>query len=400
MGASISVVSNPETVANAIFTSGVTVTDASWNTGFDENAVGTFTNGPLGLTSGGILTTGGSIDASAWQPYSLNIDNDAGASQTYCGADSQDAAVLTVDIEVQQGFNGVEVEFVLASEEFSYTHADPIGIYLDGEQYALDPDGSRITAKSYYLSPGRAIENPYQIFQYPSWSTYAASSKPLIMGIAAEPGAHTMVFAICDNVDAQHDSALFVRAKGCKDCVADVKIHYLTQTTTTISTFTSTIEPVSMSAGTVLIGVTADPTTSATSSEAPTSSSELPTTATSSETSTATSTEYSSSSTEGSTTSTEASTTSKETSVTSTEVSTESSATTTAASESSTVSTTDSTITTLSTDSSVTTVTSSEFSSTISTETLSTTSQATTTVSTIDSTMTTLTTSRRPCRPA
>lgn len=119
MGASISVVSNPETVANAIFTSGVTVTDASWNTGFDENAVGTFTNGPLGLTSGGILTTGGSIDASAWQPYSLNIDNDAGASQTYCGADSQDAAVLTVDIEVQQGFNGVEVEFVLASEEFS-----------------------------------------------------------------------------------------------------------------------------------------------------------------------------------------------------------------------------------------------------------------------------------------
>ncbi|KAJ4193032.1 hypothetical protein NW767_010563 [Fusarium falciforme] len=383
MGASISVVSNPETVANAIFTSGVAVTGAAWNTGFDENAVGTFTNGPLGLASGGILTTGGSIDASANQPYSVNIDNDAGASQIYCGADSQDAAVLTVDIEVQQGFNGVEVEFVLASEEFSYTHADPIGIYLDGEQYALDPDGSRITAKSYYLSPGRAIKNPYQIFQYPSWSTYAASSKPLIMGIAAEPGAHTMVFAICDNVDAQHDSALFVRAKGCKDCVADVKIHYLTQTTTTVSTFTSTIEPVSISAGTVLIGVTADPTTSATSSEA----------------STATSTEYSSSSTEGPATSTDASTTSSETSATSTEVSTEPSATTTAASESSTVSTTDSTMTTLSTDSSVTTVTSSESSSTISTETLSITSQATT-VSTIDSTMATLTTSRRPCRPA
>lgn len=119
MGASISVVSNPESVANAIFTSGVTVTGASWNTGFDENAVGTFTNGPLGLASGGILTTGGSIDASGYQPYSLSIDNDAGASQAYCGADSQDAAVLTVDIEVQQGFNGVEVEFVLASEEFS-----------------------------------------------------------------------------------------------------------------------------------------------------------------------------------------------------------------------------------------------------------------------------------------
>ncbi|KAL2678468.1 hypothetical protein Neosp_009214 [[Neocosmospora] mangrovei] len=377
MGASISVVSNPETVANAIFTSGVSVTSASWNTGFSENAVGTFTNGPLGVASGGILTTGGSKDAAAYQAYSVNIENGAGASQTYCGGDSLDAAVLSVDIEVEQGFNGVEVEFVFASEEYSYQHADPIGIYLDGEQFALNPDGSRITAKSYYLSPERAIANPYQFLNYPSWSTYAATSKPLIMGIAAAPGAHTMVFAICDAVDGQHDSALFVRVKGCKDCVADVKIHYLTQTTTAASTFTSTIEPVSSAAGTVLIGVTADPTTTATSSEPATTSSELFTTATSTDASTATSTEFSSTSAEDSTTSTDASTTSSE-------LSTESLATTTTASDSSTVPTTDPSVstTTTSTDSSITTL-----------------SQVAT-ISTIDSTMTTLTTSRRPCRPA
>ncbi|RSM06971.1 hypothetical protein CDV31_008813 [Fusarium ambrosium] len=393
MGASISVVSNPQTVANAIFTSGVSVTSASWNAGFSENAVGTFTNGPLGVASGGILTTGGSKDAAEYQAYSLNIENGAGASQSYCGEGSLDAAVLSVDIEVQQGFNGVEVEFVLASEEYSYQHADPIGIYLDGEQFALNPDGSRITAKSYYLSSERAIVNPHQFLNYPSWSTYAASSKPLIMGIAAAPGAHTMVFAICDTVDGQHDSALFVRAKGCKDCVADVKIHYLTQTTTAASTFTSTIEPISASAGTVLIGVTADPTTTATSSEAPTTtSSELPTTATSTEASTSTSMEYSSTSTQDSIGSTAASTTS-------TETSTESST----ASESSTVSTTDSIVstTTTSTDSSVTTATSSDYSSSISIQTFTTTTSQVTTVSTIDSTMTTLTTSRRgPCRPA
>ncbi|RMJ13887.1 hypothetical protein CDV36_006446 [Fusarium kuroshium] len=390
MGASISVVSNPQTVANAIFTSGVSVTSASWNAGFSENAVGTFTNGPLGVASGGILTTGGSKDAAEYQAYSLNIENGAGSSQSYCGENSLDAAVLSVDIEVQQGFNGVEVEFVLASEEYSYQHADPIGIYLDGEQFALNPDGSRITAKSYYLSSERAIVNPHQFLNYPSWSTYAASSKPLIMGIAAAPGAHTMVFAICDTVDGQHDSALFVRAKGCKDCVADVKIHYLTQTTTAASTFTSTIEPISASAGTVLIGVTADPTTTATSSEAPTTtSSELSTTATSTEASTSASTEYSSTSTLDSITS-------------STEVSTESSAITTTASESSTLSTTDSMVSasTISTDSSVT-ATSSDYSSSISIQTFTTTTSQVTTMSTIDSTMTTLTTSRRgPCRPA
>ncbi|KAM0414729.1 hypothetical protein ACHAPT_013420 [Fusarium lateritium] len=254
MGASISVVSEPGTVANAIFTSGVNVLSASWNPGFSANAVGTFTNGPLGVATGGILTTGGSKDAAAYQSYSLEIENGAGASQSYCGQDSLDAAVLTVNIEVQQGFNGVEVEFVLASEEYAHQHADPIGIYLDGQQFALDPDGSRITAKGYYLAPERAIENPYEFLNYPSWSTYAATSKPLIVGISAAPGAHTMVFAICDTVDGKHDSALFVRAKACKDCATDVKIHYLTQTTTTVSTFTSTIEPVSAAAGTVLIG--------------------------------------------------------------------------------------------------------------------------------------------------
>ncbi|KAJ4323282.1 hypothetical protein N0V84_004411 [Fusarium piperis] len=387
MGASISTINDPGTIANAIFTSGVNVVSASWNPENNERAMGTFTNGPLGLASGALLTTGYAQDAAAYQAYSVNIENGGGASQDYCGEDSMDAVVLTVDIEVQQGFNGVEVEFVLASEEYTYHRPDPIGIYLDGEQYALNPDGSRITATSYYLSPERAIVNPNQFLNYPSWSTYAATSKPLIMGIAAAPGAHTMVFAICDHIDGQHDSALFARAKACKDCVADVKIHYLTQITTAASTFTSTIEPVSSSAGTVLIGVTADPTTTATSSEAPTtSSSELPTTATSTE---ASSTEYSSTSSEDSTRSTEAST--------------ESSATTTAASDSSTVTTTDSTASTTasSTNSSATTATSSESSSSVSTETFTTTTSQVTATSTLDSTMTTLTTSRRaPCRPA
>ncbi|KAI8716094.1 hypothetical protein NCS52_00902300 [Fusarium sp. LHS14.1] len=361
MGASISVVSDPEIVANAIFTSGVSVTSAYWNDEFNENAAGTFTNGPLGVASGGILTTGGSKDAAAYQAYSVNIDNGGGPSPTYCGGDSVNAAVLTVDIEVEQGFNGVEVEFVFASEEYSYQHADTISILLGGANFALNPDGSRITAKSYYLSPERAIVNPYQFLNYPSWSTYAATSKPLIMGIPAEAGAHTMVFAICDAVDGQHDSALFVRAKGCKDCVADLKIHYLTQTTTAASTFTSTIEPISSAAGTVLIGVTADPTTTATSTDA----------------STATSTEFSSTSAEDSTASIDATTTSSESS-------TESLAVTATASDSSTVPTTDlsASTTTTTTDSSITTL-----------------SQVTT-ISTIDSTMTTLTTSRRPCRPA
>lgn len=119
MGATISVVSDPGTVANAIFTSGVNVVSASWNPEFNERAMGTFTNGPLGLASGAILTTGGSQDAAAYQAYSLNIENGGGASPDYCGQDSMDAVVLSVDIEVQQGFNGVEVEFILASEEYT-----------------------------------------------------------------------------------------------------------------------------------------------------------------------------------------------------------------------------------------------------------------------------------------
>ncbi|KAM5346033.1 hypothetical protein ACJ41O_009038 [Fusarium nematophilum] len=214
---------NPTTVAQGIFNPpGVSVVDAEFNIANYQEASGTFNFGPFGIGSGGILTTGKADWATTSPIADLNVQNGRGPSLAYCGSDSYDAAVLSVDIEVASGFNGVRAEFIFASQGFGGGRPDAIGVFLDGEQFALDPEGNGITASSVYLSPEIGIRRTGGGTN--TWSTYTGSSPPLIVGIPAASGPHTMVFAICDAVDARQDSALFVRAGGCVHCDPEVMI--------------------------------------------------------------------------------------------------------------------------------------------------------------------------------
>jgi hypothetical protein len=127
MGALISIVaSNDATeVANAIFNGpGVSVLGATFEKSFfEEDAVtgnrasaGTFTSGPFGIGSGGILTSGYSKEP---QDQNTLMDEDTGIDGSlYCGPDSTtNAAVLSVDILVETGYNGLSVEFVVGTDE-------------------------------------------------------------------------------------------------------------------------------------------------------------------------------------------------------------------------------------------------------------------------------------------
>jgi len=126
MGALISVVSegDPTVVAEAIFNGpGVTVQGASWIAiaEADSSPAGTFTNGPYGIGSGGILTNGFAIRAGASdidfdQP---NTNNVFPGSEEYCGSQTFDATVLQVQIEIDDVYEGVEVEFILSSVEYT-----------------------------------------------------------------------------------------------------------------------------------------------------------------------------------------------------------------------------------------------------------------------------------------
>ena len=124
MGALISVVSenDPTVVAEAIFNGpGVTVQGASWIAiaEADSSPAGTFTNGPYGIGSGGILTNGLATRAASGNGNSPpNTDNVFPGSEEYCGSETFDATILQVQIEIDDEYEGVEVEFILSSVEY------------------------------------------------------------------------------------------------------------------------------------------------------------------------------------------------------------------------------------------------------------------------------------------
>ncbi|OBS22773.1 hypothetical protein FPOA_09101 [Fusarium poae] len=238
MGAAISVVTSNDAVevANAIFNGpGVSVVGATLETSYFEEAItgdrgsaGTFTRGPFGIGSGALVQ---GTESRMWKD---------------------------LDIVVDTGYNGLSVEFVIGTDEDLQGNADPVGIYLNNVQYALDTSGNRITVNSEYLQQPIGIKEngPF------TSTTYAHSSPPLLMGLPVAPGQHQMIFAVCDLNNGQKDSALMVKAGACVDCVHDIELNYVTTTTTVGPTpFVSTIKPSITMSGTVVYGVPEDATT-------------------------------------------------------------------------------------------------------------------------------------------
>ncbi|TDZ61478.1 hypothetical protein CTRI78_v004346 [Colletotrichum trifolii] len=225
---------NANVLANALFSGpGITVSSAIYSGA--SAASGTFTAGLGGIGSGALLTSGSAVGA--LPGGNLYVNNGAAGSATYCGANSFNAAILTVTVSLGAGYSGIQVEFVLASEEAGGS-ADPISIFLNGQQYARDASGTQLSVVSPYL-----VDTTFSITPPNSASSYAGSSPPLLLAIPASPGPQTMVFAICDFGDSEWDSGLFLKAGGCTNCSPSLVVNYVTTTTTLAagaSPFTST----------------------------------------------------------------------------------------------------------------------------------------------------------------
>ncbi|KAF5486513.1 hypothetical protein CGCF413_v013823 [Colletotrichum fructicola] len=188
---------NALVLANAIFTGPGVVVQSATFTGSSASS-GTFTGGLGGIGNGAILTTGNAVGALPNGDHYVN--NGAAGSDTYCGTNTFNAAILSVSVAIANGYNGVEVEFIMASEEEGGS-PDPIGIFLGGQQYAIGYNGAKITAQSPYFSQPIVITPPDSVSSYPG------STPPLLVGIPAT-GTKQMVFAICDFSDTEWDSAL------------------------------------------------------------------------------------------------------------------------------------------------------------------------------------------------
>lgn len=116
---SVTQTNDANVLANAIFNGpGITVLQAI----FSGAAVssGTFIAGLGGIGNGAILTTGTAVGALPNGDHYVN--NGAAGSVAYCGPNTFNAAILTVDIAIDLGYSGVQVEFILASEEEGYVN--------------------------------------------------------------------------------------------------------------------------------------------------------------------------------------------------------------------------------------------------------------------------------------
>lgn len=120
-GFSVTTTNDADTLANAIFTGpGITILQASFS-GASVSS-GTFTDGLGGIGNGAILTSGAAVGALPNGDHYVN--NGAPGDDTYCGANTFNAAILTVDILINPAYSGVQVEFILASEEEGYVFSD------------------------------------------------------------------------------------------------------------------------------------------------------------------------------------------------------------------------------------------------------------------------------------
>lgn len=110
----ITTTNDAATLAAAIFNgAGITVSSASY-VGATTGA-GTFTDGPFGIGSGAILTSGAA--AGALVGGNTLVQNGASGSQ-FCGAGTTfDGSILTANVNVEAGYNGVLVNFILGSAD-------------------------------------------------------------------------------------------------------------------------------------------------------------------------------------------------------------------------------------------------------------------------------------------
>ncbi|PTD05538.1 hypothetical protein FCULG_00001932 [Fusarium culmorum] len=246
---SVTTTNDANSLANAILGQGITLLQASFSGAAISS--GSFSEGPFGIGSGAILTSGSAIGALPNGDHYVN--NGAPGSDTYYSPNTFNATLLTVDFFLDPTYSGIRVEFIFASEEEGGS-ADPMGIFIG------DTDGQRITATNRYVLRPLAITPPDSVTSYPG------SSPPLWVDILTS-GAQTMDIAICDQGDSEWDSALLIKAEGCVDCDTDMRLAYVTTTTTLDAgevPYTSTITASGTVSGTIEIGVLAATTEEAT----------------------------------------------------------------------------------------------------------------------------------------
>lgn len=222
---------------------------AQWNAG-GAGPVGTFTGGPLGMRDG-LLMTSGNVNLAKPPNQSLpgtlakegatgvltpDIGPPTGGqpAESFCARligeptiNPHDVVKLTIDFELEAGFDGIQLDYVFGSEEYpdyrGDTFPDAFGFFVrpSGQatftNFGRDPDGFDIDINGPFFASGNVIKTygpgAVPISEYNGLTPHLRSA----FRLAAGPGlVHRIVIVVCDAGDQYLDSGVFLRAlAGC-----------------------------------------------------------------------------------------------------------------------------------------------------------------------------------------
>ena len=183
----------------------------------DKCQIGTFSDaaGLTGLDGGVILSTGdAAADFNPGDPASKGFPSvqnqpDGDLTRLNGGAATKDTAVL--EFELIATGDLLNFQYVFASSEFEQDepYNDVFGLFIDGENIALLPDGSPVTIQNLKAS-NRFLPDPdFERSGFNGISTVLTCSRPVT------PGQRVKVkIAIGDVIDNAFDSAVLLKA-GC-----------------------------------------------------------------------------------------------------------------------------------------------------------------------------------------
>ncbi|APH38604.1 hypothetical protein BHR79_03285 [Methanohalophilus halophilus] len=172
-----------------------------------NQAIGQFSNGEsLGFDTGVVMTSGlvsdvpksmdTEIDTNLGEPGDADLD-------TLIGGNTNDAAVLEFDFVPEK--SAITFNYRFASDDFPYDYDDAFGLFVNGENIALLPNGDVVavtTIKGTEYYDGSNLNNAF------SGSSIVLSAEA---AVAADELNH-MKFAIADTGDSWVDSGVFIES--------------------------------------------------------------------------------------------------------------------------------------------------------------------------------------------
>lgn len=214
------------------------------------SATGRYTNGPLGIRDGLLMTSGEATIAASpntSRPFTSHIEGATGVltpdigppvgnqpAEPFCSSLIGNAAFfphdvvkLTIDFTLDAGFDGIQLDYIFGSEEFpeyvDLSFPDAFGFFIRPagqtafQNFALDPDGENININGPFFSSDSVIrtygEGATLDIEYNGLTPRLRSAFPLPVGVT---NVHRIVIVICDAGDQWLDSGVFLSAMaGC-----------------------------------------------------------------------------------------------------------------------------------------------------------------------------------------